>query len=143
MLIQQISVFLENKAGRIHEMAKTLADANINIRALSLADASDFGVVRMIVDNPALAAQRLRDSGLTVALTEVVAVEVDDRPGGFASVMGAMADADINVEYMYAFVEKSRNNAVLIFRLENIKEASKLLLDKGVRLLKAAELLSL
>ena len=143
MLIQQISVFLENKTGRIHEMAKILADAKINIRALSLADASDFGVMRLIVDQPAPAARRLRDSGLTVALTEVIAVEVEDRPGGFAEVMGLMADAGINVEYMYAFVEKSRDNAILIFRIDNIKEASQLLLSKGLRILKAAELLSL
>lgn len=143
MLIKQISVFLENRAGRLFDIAELLGNEKINIRALSLADASDFGVIRLIVDKPGKAAERLKAEGFSVGLTSVVAVEVPDNPGGLASVLKVMTDAGINVEYMYAFVEKTSDNAIVIFRLENMEKTVELLLEKGLKVLQEKEVLSL
>ena len=106
MQIKQISVFIENKAGRLHDVAKVLSDNKINIRALSLAETSDFGVLRMIVDKPDEAVKVIKANNFTVRITEVVAVEVPDKVGGLAGVLKIMDSANINIEYMYAFVEK-------------------------------------
>ena len=143
MMIKQISVFLENRAGRLFDIAELLGRENINIRALSLADTSDFGVIRLIVDKPEKAAERLKKEGFSVGLTSVAAVEVPDNPGGLASVLKVMMDAGINVEYMYAFVEKTSDNAIVIFRFENMEKAVELLLEKGLKVLREKEVLSL
>jgi len=143
MFVKQLSVFLENKSGKIYEVASILEKAEVNIRALSLADTSDFGVLRLIVDKPEKAMDALKKNGLTVRITTVVAVEVEDRIGGFANVMRLMDEASINVEYMYAFVEKKKSNAILIFRFDDIENAVKTLLAKGLKILKEKEVLSL
>lgn len=143
MFIKQISIFLENKAGRLHEVGEALGKKTINIRALSLADTSDFGILRLIVDKPEEASTILKEAGFTVGITHVIAAEVEDKPGGFAKVMKAMDDAGINVEYMYAFVEKSSANAVLIFRVENLEKVADMLQDSGLKILKEDEVLSL
>jgi len=143
MKIKQISVFIENKEGRLYEVSKTLTDNNINLRALSLAETSDFGILRLIVDKPDEALQILKSNDFTVGLTNVVAVEVPDQTGGLASVLAIMEKADINVEYMYAFVEKSSNNAVLIFRFDNLEEVLHTLQEKGLKMLSEDEVVSL
>lgn len=143
MLIKQISVFLENKAGRLFSIAEVLGKEGINIRALSMAETADFGIIRLIVDNPEKAAEILKIKGFTVKITSVVAIEVDDRPGGLSDVLKGMEEAGVNVEYMYAFVEKSKNNAIVIFRFENIEKAVELLMAKGMKMLKEKEVLSL
>lgn len=141
MNVRQISVFIENRAGRLEMVARVLGDDNISIRALSLADTSDFGILRLIVNKPAEAQARLREQGFTIKVTEVVAVEVPDVPGGLASVLGILGAAGINVEYMYAFVEKAADKAVLVFRLDDQAKAVRVLQEKGVRLLSEADVL--
>jgi len=121
--VKQISVFIENRSGRLKELTSVLGDNGINIRALSLADTSDYGILRLIVDKPDKALAVLKKANFTLSETDVIAVEVPDKPGGLSDVLGYLTDEGINVEYMYAFVEKSSSNAVLIFRIENIDRA--------------------
>jgi len=139
MKVEQISVFLENKAGRLAEVTRVLGEAGINIRALSLADTTDFGILRLIVDRYDQARQILKDKGFTVGKTEVAAVEVPDKPGGLASVLQILARAGINVEYMYAFVQHSGKNAVIIFRFDNLEDAISLLQKEGIHIYRGEE----
>lgn len=137
MKVKQLSVFMENRAGRLAEVVRLLGEAGVNIRALSLADTSDFGILRLIVNNVDKAVKALRDSGHTVSLTDVVAVEVPDRPGGLASVLDPLSASGVNVEYMYAFVEKATDKAVVIFRFEDAEAALKALAKAGISVLPA------
>lgn len=137
MKVKQLSIFMENRAGRLAEIMQSLGGAGINIRALSLADTSDFGILRLIVSQVDKALEVLRAGGHTVSLTEVVAVEVPDRPGGLASVLTPLRQAGVNVEYMYAFVEKATDKAVVIFRFEDIEAALKVLAKAGISVLPA------
>ena len=139
MKVEQISVFLENKAGRLAEVTKVLGEGGINIRALSLADTTDFGILRLIVDKYDQAREILKQHGFTVGKTEVVAIEVPDRPGGLAWVLQILSDSDVNVEYMYAFVQHSGKNAVIIFRFDNLEKAIELLQQQGVRIYSGEE----
>jgi hypothetical protein len=143
MKVEQISIFLENKSGRLAEVAGILAAAGVNIRALSLADTAEFGILRLIVDQNDRAKRALTDGGFTVGKTEVVALEVADRPGGLAHILGALDRAGINVEYMYAFVHRSGDNAILIVRFEEPDSAIQALTQAGVRVLKGHELYAL
>ena len=143
MRVKQISVFLENKAGRLRELTETLSAQDLNIRALSLADTTDFGILRMIVNQPEEAFAALKDKGFAAAATEVLAVEVPDRPGGLAGVLGVLSDEGINVEYMYAFVEKKAGNAAVVLRVEELEKASTLLSGAGVTILEAEEVYNL
>ena len=143
MKVEQISVFLENKAGRLAEVARILGDNGVNIRALSLADTTDFGILRLIVNDRQKAKEVLKDAGFTVGITEVIAVEVDDAPGGLAKILTPLAENEINVEYMYAFVEKSRNKAVLIFKFENIEKAIKVLQENDITILTGEQVYNL
>ena len=139
MKVEQISVFLENKAGRLAEVTRILGESGVNIRALSLADTTDFGILRLIVDQYDLAREVLKSKGFTVGKTEVVAIEVPDRPGGLASVLAILAQAGINVEYMYAFVQHSGKNAVIIFRFDNLDEAISFLQKEGIHIYQGEE----
>jgi len=143
MQVEQISVFLENKSGRLSEVTAILAEAEVNIRALALADTSDFGVLRLIVDDTEKARQTLKNNGFTVGKTNVVAVEVTDRPGGLHEILTMLHDAGLNVEYMYAFVRSSGDNAVMIFRIEKEQEAIRLLESRGVNVIDGQRLYSL
>ncbi len=145
MKVQQISIFLENKSGRLSEVTRVLGDNGINIRALSLADTTDFGILRLIVNDTDKANKVLKENGFTVGKTEVIAVEVEDRPGGLARILGILNKDNINVEYMYAFVERSQNNAVLIFRFDdqNIDKAIELLKEAGITVLQGEKVYSL
>ncbi|UZP68450.1 ACT domain-containing protein [Desulfovibrio mangrovi] len=127
MKVEQISVFLENKAGRLAEVTRTLTDANINIRALSLADTSDFGILRLIVSDHERAKAVLKENGFTVGRTTVVAVEVDDKPGGLNHILSTLSANGVNVEYMYAFVQQGGQNATLIFRFDRTDQALEIL----------------
>ena len=138
--VEQISVFLENKAGRLAEVTRIIAEANINIRALSLADTSDFGILRLIVNDNNRAKAELKKAGFTVAKTDVVAVEVSDRPGGLHHILRILQKANVNVEYMYAFVQQSGANAVLIFRFDNLGEALRILKDNNVQVIEGERL---
>jgi hypothetical protein len=140
MRAEQISVFLENKAGRLSEVTRILSEAGVNIRALSLADTSDFGILRLIVNDNNKAKEALKKHGFTVGKTDVVAVEVDDRPGGLHRILDILHRSNVNVEYMYAFVQQSGDNAVIIFRFDNLDEAIKVLQDNGVKVIEGTKL---
>jgi hypothetical protein len=138
--VEQISVFLENKAGRLAEVARILAETGVNIRALSLADTSDFGILRLIVNDNNKAKEVLKQHGFTVGKTDVVAVEVEDRPGGLHRILDVLFKASVNVEYMYAFVQQSGSNAVIIFRFDNLDEAVRILKENGLRVIEGKTL---
>ena len=139
MKVEQLAVFLENKSGRLAAITKVLSDNGINIRALSVADTADFGILRIIVDQTDKAKQVLKDAGFTVGMTNVVAVEVADRPGGLSGVLAVLNQVEINVEYMYAFVEKSGQNAVIIFRFDDADTAVEVLQNADIRILSGDE----
>lgn len=112
MQIKQLSIFVENKAGRLAEITAVLAEANVDIRAISIADTSDFGILRLIVDHPDEAVEALKKAGMTVSLTSVIAIGIHDRPGEFAKAMRILADEHIAIEYMYAFISRDRKSVV-------------------------------
>ena len=143
MRAEQISVFLENKAGRLAEVTGILSEANVNIMALALADTSDFGVLRLIVNDNAKAVAALKSQGFTVGKTDVAAVEVEDKPGGLHRILDILNKAGINVEYMYAFVTQGENNAIMIFRFDNIDEAFKLLEENNVKVINGSKVYTL
>ncbi len=143
MKVEQISIFLENKSGRLAEVATVLATAGVNIRALSLADTTDFGILRLIVNDTEKAKQVLRDSGFTVGKTEVIGVQVADQPGGLAEILNVMKANSINVEYMYAFVQKSPGSAIIIFRFDELEKAIDVLQKAGIRIMKGEDIYAL
>lgn len=140
MKVEQISIFLENKSGRLAEIARTLGEAGVNIRALSLADTSDFGILRLIVNDREKAKEVLKEKGFTVSKTEVVAIEVPDKPGGLFQILQTLDQESINVEYMYAFVERCGENAVIIFRFDETDKAIEILLKRGFHVLEGDRL---
>jgi len=140
MIVQQISVFLENRIGRLAEVTGILGDQGINIRALSMADTADFGILRLIVDDVERAIKVLKDEGLTLGESEVVAVEVPDVPGGLADLLRVLRDENVNVEYMYAFVKAPAKSAIMIFRFEDARQALDVLARRQIRTLPGAEL---
>ena len=134
---EQLSVFLENRAGRLSEVTQALAESNINIRALSLADTSDFGILRMILCDTQKGQELLKERGFTLGVTYVVAVNVDDRPGGLNEILQLLNARNINVEYMYAFVTKAAQSATMIFRFDKVDEAIMALRENGIEILTA------
>ena len=143
MKVEQISVFLENKPGALAEVTRILGDAGVNIRALSLADTKDFGIMRLIVNDNEKAKAVLGAKGFTVRKTEVVAVEVPDRPGGLADILKVLSDSGTNVEYLYAFVQQSGSNAIIIFRFDETDKAIEVLTKKGVKILEGKKVYTL
>jgi len=139
MKVEQISIFLENKSGRLADVTDVLAKGGINIRALSLADTADFGILRLIVNDIEKAKQILKDNEFTVGRTEVLAVEVPDKPGGMAGLLKVLQADGINVEYMYAFVQKSGEHAIIIFRFDELDRAITALQNAGIRILTGEE----
>jgi hypothetical protein len=143
MKVNQLSIFLENRAGRLAEVTKILDESGINIRALSLADTSDFGILRLIVSDFETARTKLKENGFTVGRTSVVAVEVDDKPGGLHNILSMLQNEDINVEYMYAFVQQSGNSAVLIFRFDRTDQGIEVLQKNGLTIIPGDKLYAL
>lgn len=143
MRVEQISVFLENKSGRLAEVTSVLAEAGINIRVLSIADASDFGVLRMIVNDNKKAEEVLKNNGFAMRKTDVVAVEVEDKPGGLNRILVILRKAEINVEYMYALMRQDEKNAIMIFRFDNLDEAVKLLEENGINVIDGSKVYTL
>jgi len=131
-MIEQVSVFLENKSGRLAELTRVLGDADINMRALMVADTAEFGVVRLICDEPKRALQVLEDGGFGASITEVIAVAVPDRPGGLADVLETLGTQGLNVEYAYCFVEPTGDAAVDIFRVDDPTRARSALAAQGI-----------
>jgi len=140
MIVKQICVFLENRKGRLAELTHLLGENKINIRAISLADTSDFGIVRLIVNDTEKAYQVLKKAELTASINNVIAVEVSDKPGGLASVLAILQSAGQNVEYLYGFLEKKTDKAIMIFRFDEIDAAVNVLKEQGVSLLSDQEL---
>jgi len=140
MTVKQLSVFVENKPGKLVEALETLGKADIDLRALSLADTSDFGILRIIVDKPEQALETLSDAGYLVKSNEVLAVVIGDKPGGLASVVRTLSEGNVNIEYTYAFVAHSRDNAYVIIRVDNNDEAINVLTKNDVTLLTEKEL---
>jgi hypothetical protein len=130
--IRQISVFVENKQGRLSAIIRILKDNGINIRAISIADTKDFGILRLIVSDPDLACEKLREQKCAVTITEVVAIEIQDELGMLSSVMDILAEDKVNVEYMYAFLSKSDNKASIILRVDDNVKASEAFKKAGV-----------
>lgn len=128
-MIEQLSVFLENKTGRLAEMTRILGDAGFNMRALVVADTAEFGVARVIVDRPQAAKRALEEAGFSVSITGMLAVQVPDRPGGLADVLERLGEADVNVEYAYAVVPPGGDSAVGVFRVEDVDAAVMALQD--------------
>jgi hypothetical protein len=143
MKVEQISVFLENKPGALTEVTRILGEGGINIRALSLADTKDFGILRLIVNDNEKAKSILVARGFTVRKTEVVAVEVPDRPGGLADILKCLSQSEINVEYLYAFVQQSGANAIIIFRFDETDRAIEVLFKNGVKILEGKKVYAL
>jgi len=143
MIIKQLSIFLENRSGRINEVTSLLGAENINIRALSLADSSDFGVMRLIVDDLDKAIACLENNKISIGLTSVIAVEVPDAPGGLAEVMRKIDNSGLDVKYMYSIPEKKHNNAIMIMRFEDAEETAERLEAEGLNILKQEEVLNL
>lgn len=142
MYLPQLSVFLENREGRLAEVTRILADSGVNICALSLADTSEFGILRLLVDKPEEALEALSAARLTVRKTEVIAVEIVDRPGGLANVLALLQGSGINVEYMYAFPErKNPKDAIMVFRFEDNEQAVKVLQGANITIVRRADLI--
>ncbi len=131
-MIEQVSVFLENKPGHLAHMARALAEAQLNMRALMVADTSEFGVARIICDNPQAAKQKLEAEGFGVSITQVVAVEIPDRPGGLAEVLEVLGANSVNVEYAYAFVEPGAEVAIDVLKVDD-RRAIEVLSAAGMR----------
>jgi len=140
MAVRQISIFLENKIGRLAEITQVLGDKGINIRALAIADTTEFGILRMIVDKPQEAYESLEKKGLTVSQTKVIVVEVEDKPGGLAEVMAILGRASINVEYLYAFVAPKGKNALVVLKVKKLKDTIDLLKAQKIKILSAEEI---
>ncbi|MCF6267570.1 MAG: ACT domain-containing protein [Desulfuromusa sp.] len=143
MKVEQISIFIENKSGRLAEITGVLGENGINIRALSLADTSDFGILRLIVDDSKKALNVLREQRFTVSITDVIGIEVSDSPGGLTAILKILDNNNVNVEYMYAFVERSGDNAVIIFRFDDIDEAILALSNNGIKILPSVRITSI
>jgi len=143
MIVKQLSVFLENRAGRLAEVIGVLGDAGVNIRALSVAETADFGVVRMIVADADKAHGLLKEHSITSAETGVIAIEVPDKPGGLAELLQTVAGTGVNIEYMYAMLERREEKAVMIFRIDDTEAGLKKLQDAGVKVLEPAEVYEL
>lgn len=143
MTIDQLSIFVENKTGGLAEVTKTLADNNVDMRTLSIAETQDFGVLRAIVDDPRKTAAILSDAGYISTVTPVLAVAIDDRPGGLHKVLQVLVDNDINLEYTYAFVTRKSDTAYMVLRVADNEKAVQVLDKNSVRLVSAEELFQL
>lgn len=138
-MIKQISLFLENKKGRLAHVCRTMGQEGINIRALSIADTTDFGVLRLIVDNPIEAEKQLKNHGFLVSITEVIGIKVKDQPGALSQTLDILESAEVSVEYMYAFLGKCGDQAVVILRLNDNQKGIQVLQDNGVDLMEESE----
>ena len=135
MIVEQICIFLENKSGRLSEVTRAIEDAGVNIRALSVADTSDFGILRIIANDNDKAVNSLKSKNFTVSKSEVIAAEISDTPGALSNLLDILEKAEINVEYMYAFLERVSDKAVMIFRFDENSKAVETLQSNGITLL--------
>ncbi|MDR2803344.1 MAG: amino acid-binding protein [Treponema sp.] len=135
MGIRQISIFLENNAGRLAEVTRCLADASINLRAISIADTAEFGILRIIVDKQDEAVETLIEAGFTIRETDVLVTEIDDEPGSLAKLMELFREKNVNIEYLYASLKGQAGRAVMIFKLNSLESGLKIIQENGIPLL--------
>ncbi|NLE30220.1 MAG: ACT domain-containing protein [Phycisphaerae bacterium] len=140
MKINQISVFLENKEGRIYEVCELLGAHDINIDALNIAESEGFGVLRMIVNKPKAAMAALKEKGFSANQTDILAVEVEDRPGGLADVLRVISTNQLNVEYMYGFTLRKSDRALMVFRFDDPEKAAKTLQANQIRIIRGSDI---
>jgi hypothetical protein len=133
MIIKQISIFLENVSGRLAEVTKILADSKINLRAMTIADTADFGILRIITSTPDDAVAVLSQAGFMAKETDVLAVEVEDHPGGLAHVMDVFSKNKVNIEYMYASLERRQDKAVIVIKVEDVQKGIKIVEENGLK----------
>ena len=140
MTINQLSIFVENKAGTVAEITKSIANAGVSIRALSVADTQEFGILRLIVSDVEKAKDALHQNDCVVSVTKVIGVEIPDTPGGLSSVLELMSESNINVEYLYAFITISGQHAYVVLRVEDNEKAAKILTENGVKLVTQSDI---
>ena len=134
MTINQLSIFVENKAGTVEKITRSIADAGVSIRALSVADTQEFGILRLIVSDVEKAKEALHNNDCVVSITKVIGVQIPDVPGGLSDVLKLVSDRGINVEYLYAFITIARKHAYVVLRVEDNEKAAKILTDAGIKL---------
>lgn len=141
MNVTQLSAFVSNKPGHLQKVLKVLADENINIITLTIAETSDFGILRMIVNDPDKGYEVLKGHSITCSTTDVLALEIDDTPGSLFTALDAFASMELNIEYMYAFTQKRNDKAVMIFRFEDIEKAKEALKGKGYNIVRKIDII--
>ncbi len=134
MKIKQISIFLENRKGRLYDVCSLLGQKGVNIRALNVAETESFGILRIVADKTDVALDALKQADITARITDVVAVEVEDKPGGLANILKVLADEAVNIEYMYGFVEKSSDKALMVFRFDDVDKAAEILKKHNIKI---------
>jgi hypothetical protein len=139
-MVKQISVFLENKEGRLAEVTKTIAGSGINIRAMSIADTTDFGIVRFIVNDPELAKKVLEEAEFTVSVKDVLAIGITDEPGSLSKALSCLQNDNIVIEYMYAFIGKCEGKALVILKVSDNEKAVISLTENGIAIIDGNEL---
>jgi len=140
MIVKQISVFVENRPGKMAELAEVLYQHQIDMRAMSMAETKDFGILRLIVDDTYKTSTVLKEEGYIFSITPVLAVAVPDEPGGLMHILEVLKDEEINLEYMYAFIARRKDSAYMIFRVEDAEHAKKALVSRGIKLVCQSEL---
>ncbi|MDO4730902.1 MAG: ACT domain-containing protein [Clostridia bacterium] len=140
MYVKQLSIFVQNTKGRLADITETLAKAGVDIRAISVADTRDFGILRLIVDKPTVAVETLKKANMTVSLTKVIGVGISDKPGEFAKVLRVLSDQDIQVEYMYAFISRDKGKAFVILRVDDAELALSIIQKSNIHILTEDEI---
>ena len=139
MSLKQLTIFVENKKGSLVNITKTLAENNVNMRALSIADTEDFGILRLIVDNNDVATKALQDAGYLIKMTDVVGVKIGDQPGKLSKALEVLDEADINMEYLYAFMARTEKHAYVVLRVADNDAAEKALENAGFHMITDAD----
>ncbi len=140
MSVKQISIFIENKKGSLAEVTKFIAESKINIKALSIADTQEFGILRIITDDPDNARDILRNEGYAVTATSVLAVALEDTPGSMAAILGVLSEANVSVEYTYAFMSNVKDKAYMIFRVDNNDKATEALTNANIAVINQSDI---
>ncbi len=142
-MVRQLSVFLENTKGRLADMTNVLKNAEVNLLALSIADTTNFGILRAIVSDDDKAVKVLHDAGYTVHLNDVIAAEIPDKTGGLADILSALGEGEISVEYLYSFVRAPGEHALILFKVDDVESAKKIFTSNNIKLLNKAELVEI
>ena len=143
MAVNQLSIFVENKEGKLVTITDSIANANVDIRAMSVADTQDFGIFRLIVTDPQKAKSALESSGCFVSITKVVGISIPDEPGSLAKIVNILARHNINIEYMYAFITVSKKFASVVLRVADNDLAEQILVENGIRLLEESDIVNM